>query len=131
MFFTSTSLGRCLKTLTTILLRISLVRTIPHAKYTRVLYPYIPGGSYYSDLYGVPKGNIADLSQYQIISFLRVGFKTVYYRTFSDSVQHMNNIGIKQSLRKSAHFEQIFLKNIKKLYQHNVKCDNNKIQRYY
>ena len=30
-----------------------LVKTIPHTKYTRMLYPYIPGGFNYSDPYGM------------------------------------------------------------------------------
>ena len=36
---------------------------------------------------------------------------------------HRNNIGIDQSLSNSAIFEHIFIKNIKKLYQNDGKCD--------
>ena len=49
--FPSSPLGRCWKTLQTILSRILLVRPIPDVKYTRTLYPYIPGSFKYSGLY--------------------------------------------------------------------------------
>ena len=37
---------------------------------------------------------------------------------------HVKTIGIDQSLRKNALFEHRFLQNIKKLYKHSGKCDN-------
>ena len=37
---------------------------------------------------------------------------------------HMKTIGIDQSLRNSALFEHICLQNIKNLYKHTGKCDN-------
>ena len=52
MFFPSPSLIRWWKTLTNIWLKLWLVRPRPHAKFTRTLYPYIPGGFNYSDLFG-------------------------------------------------------------------------------
>ena len=40
---------------------------------------------------------------------------------------HVNTIGIDQSLRKTILYEQKFLQNINKLYKHSGKCDNQKI----
>ena len=62
---------------------------IPHAKYTRTLYPYILGSFNYSNPYGLPEGNMPVLSWYQIILFLRRGcYNLDMLRMFSDRVQH-------------------------------------------
>ena len=38
--------------------------------------------------------------------------------------EHMVTIGIEKSLRNSAIYEHLYLENIKKLYKHADKCDN-------
>ena len=43
---------------------------------------------------------------------------------------HMNTIGVDQSLCKRSSFEHKFLKNIKKIYQHVGKCDNQQNLKY-
>ena len=53
MFFPSTLLVICWKTHPTISLRIWLVRPIPNAKYTIILYPYIPEVLNYSSTFTV------------------------------------------------------------------------------
>ena len=89
MLFPSPPLGRWRKTFPTILLRIWLVRTRPHTKYTRTLYPYIPGVFNDSNPYGVPEGNMPVLSWYKIIHLLRWGSHnlSVYWSMFSARVQ--------------------------------------------
>ena len=44
---------------------------------------------------------------------------------------HMHTIGIDQSLRNRSSFEQFFLNNIKKIYQHAGKCDDKKTLRIF
>ena len=39
---------------------------------------------------------------------------------------HVNTIGIDQSLRNNALFEKIYIQNINKLYKHAGKCDGQK-----
>ena len=39
-------------------------------------------------------------------------------------VYHMKTIGIYQSLCTSSYFEQKIMNNIKKIYQHALKCDD-------
>ena len=43
---------------------------------------------------------------------------------------HMNTIGIDQSLSNRTYFEHNFLKNIKKIYQHAGKCDDQQNLKY-
>ena len=73
MFFPSPPLGIWRKKLPTIFRRILLVMPRSHAKYSRTLYPNIPGGFNFSNLYGVPKVNMPVLIQYHIIHLLRRG----------------------------------------------------------
>ena len=90
MFFHSTLLGRWWMKLPTIFLKLLLDRPRPHAKYTRTLYPYIPGGFIYSDPYDVPQGIMAVLSRYYTLLLLRRVYYNLYmFHTFSTSVQQL------------------------------------------
>ena len=43
---------------------------------------------------------------------------------------HMNTIGVDQSLCTRSSFEHKFMKNIKKIYQHSGKCDDQQNLKY-
>ena len=81
------------KKLPTIFRRMWLVRPRPHAKYTRTLYPYIPGIFNWSNLYSLTLLEIGIhqwpvLSWYHIIHILCGGYYNMnMVRKFSSSVR--------------------------------------------
>ena len=93
MLFPTPPLGRWLKTLPTILLKIWLVGPRPNAKNTKILYPYILGGFNCSDPYGIPKVNIPVLIRYHIIRLLCGGYYNInMIRTFNASIWQYSTI---------------------------------------